>query len=163
MIVLHARVAATVTGFLTTDRSFHKEDILSLRLAVLHLLVTQVVDDLVRFILHGRVGRVFLTYITQILAITDYLLVAYGNITGSLVSHMHIMMLVAQTAQGTAHGDHVIIRVRTEYDHFLRIRVSTLRTIGIVGVRFTTRPSGNRMLDIIEYLDIYIIRRTIQG
>ena len=154
MIVLHARVAATVTGLLPTDRSFHKEDILPLRLAVLHLLVTQVVDDLVRLILHGRVGRVFLTYITQILAITDYLLVAYGNITGSLVSHMHIMMLVA-------HGDHVIIRVRTEYDHFLRIRVSTLRTIGIVGVRLATRPSGNRMLDIIEYLDIYVVSGTI--
>ena len=74
---------------------------------------------------------------------------------------MHIMMLVAQTTQGSAHGDHVIIRVRTEYDHFLRIRVSTLRTIGIVGVRLATRPSGNRMLDIVEYLDIYVVSGTI--
>ncbi len=73
------------------------------------------------------------------------------------------MMLVAQTTQGSAHGDHVVIRMRTEHDHLFRIRGGTLRTIRIVSVRLTARPSCDRMLDIVEYFDIYIIRRTIEG
>ena len=164
MVVLHARITASVAGLLPADRSLHEEHVLTLRSAILHLLITQVMDNLLRFLSYSRiVGRILIANITQILAITDHLLITHGDITGSLVSHMHVVMLVAQATQRTTHRDHVIIRMRAEDNHLFRIRQRPLRTAGIVGVRLATRPTGNRMLDIVEDLDIYIVCRTIQG
>ena len=164
MVVLHARITASVAGLLPADRSLHEEHVLTLRSAILHLLITQVMDNLLRFLSYSRiVGRILIANVTQILAITDHLLITHGDITGSLVSHMHVVMLIAQATQRTTHRDHVIIRVRAEDNHLFRIRQRPLRTTGIVGVRLATRPTGNRMLDIVEDLDIYIVCRTIQG
>ena len=164
MVVFHSRIAASVTGFFTTDRTFHEKHILAFRTTVFYLFITQVFNDFFRFILNRRTsGCILVANITQVFAITDYFFIAYGNISGCLVSNMYVMVLVTQTAQGSTHWNHIIIRVRTEYDYFLRIRSSTFRTIRVVRIRFTARPSGNGMLDIVEYLNIYIVCRTIQS
>ena len=76
---------------------------------------------------------------------------------------MHVVVLVAQPTQGATHRDHVIIRVRAEYDHLLRIGQRTLRPIGIVSIRLATRPSRDGMLNIVEDLNVYVIGRAIEG
>ena len=93
----------------------------------------------------------------------DYFFVTYGNVTGSFVSHVYVMLLFYQAADCTTHGDYVIIGMRREYDDTFRIRFRTFGTIGIVRIRFTTRPSGDGMLQIVEDLDIHIICRTKQS
>ena len=49
----------------------------------------------------------------------DNFFIAYGNVTGSFVSHMHVMFLLYQTTDGASHGDNVIIGMRRKYDHTL--------------------------------------------
>jgi len=73
---------------------------------------------------------------------------------------MNIVMLVAQTAQCSTHRDDIIVGMWTEYNDLLWIWIGTFRTIGVVGIRFATRPSGNSVLNIIEYLDVYIVSRS---
>ena len=41
-----------------------------------------------------------------------HLLIAHGNVAGGLISHMHIMALLHESAQGATHGDDIIIRMR---------------------------------------------------
>ena len=52
--------------------------------------------------------------------------------------------------------------MRREDDHTFRIRFCAFRTIGIISIRLTARPSGNGVLQIIEDFDIYIVRRTVK-
>ena len=49
-------------------------------------------------------------------------IVMHSHIPGSLVCHMHIMSVLHQAYEGTAHRDDVIIRMRREYHHPLRER-----------------------------------------
>lgn len=72
------------------------------------------------------------------------------------------MSLLYQTTQCSSHRDYIIIRMRREYNYTLREWFSTFRTISIVCVRFSTRPASNCVLQVIEYLNVYIICRTIQ-
>ena len=72
------------------------------------------------------------------------------------------MSLLNQTTDGSTHRDHIIIRMRREDNHTLREWFCTLRTISIVGIRFTTRPASNSVLQIIKYLNVHIVCRTIQ-
>ena len=76
---------------------------------------------------------------------------------------MYIVVLVAQTTKRSTHRNHIIIRMRTEDDHTLRIGSSPFRTIGIIRIRLTTRPSGDCMLNIIEDLDVHIVSRTVES
>ena len=88
---------------------------------------------------------------------TDYFFVAYGNVTGGFVSHVYIMLLLYQTTDGTSHRDNVVIGMRREYDHAFGIGLCTFRAIGVVCVRLAARPSGDGMLQVIEYLDVHVI------
>ena len=91
---------------------------------------------------------------------TNHFLIPYCNVTRCLISYMHFMFLLYQTANGTSHRNHVIIRMRRKYDNTFRERFGTFGTIRIVSIRFSTGPSGNSVLQIVEYLDIHIICRT---
>ena len=93
---------------------------------------------------------------------TNHFLITYGNVTGSFVSYVYLMLLFYQAAEGSTHGDNVVIRMRREDNHTFRIRFGTFRTISIVSIRFATRPSGDGMLQVVENLDIYIVSRTKQ-
>ena len=93
---------------------------------------------------------------------TNHFLITYGNVTGSFVSYVYLMLLFYQAAEGSTHGDNVVIRMRREDNHTFRIRFGTFRTVGIISIRFATRPSGDGMLQVIENLDIYIVSRTKQ-
>ena len=76
---------------------------------------------------------------------------------------MHIVVLLNQSADGSTHRNHIIIRMRREYDYSLREWVGTLRTIGIVGIWLSAWPSGDGVLQIIENLDVCIVGRTIES
>ena len=82
VLILHAGVATSMPCLLSANRPLHKEHILTLGLAILHLLVTQVMNDLVGLVADGRViGNIATAYITQVLAIADHLLITHGDIT----------------------------------------------------------------------------------
>ena len=76
---------------------------------------------------------------------------------------MHIVVLLYQSADGSSHRDNIIVWVWREYDNLLREWCCTLRAIGIIGIRLTTWPSGNGMLQVIENLDIGIVGRAIES
>ena len=93
---------------------------------------------------------------------TNYFLITYGNIAGSLVSYVHLMFLFYQTTECSTHGDYIIIWMRREDNHTFRVWFGTFRTVSIVSIRFATRPTCDSMLQIVEYLNIHIVCRTIQ-
>ena len=70
------------------------------------------------------------------------------------------MLLFYQTADSATHRDNIIIRMRRKYDNTFGIWLSALGTICIIGIGFTTRPTCNGMLQIVEYFNIYVIGRT---
>ena len=92
-----------------------------------------------------------------------YFLITYCDVAGCLVSQMHVVVLLNQTADGSAHRDNVIVWVWRKHYDTLWIWFGTLWTIGIVSVWFTTRPTGDRMLQVVENLDISIVCRTIES
>ena len=128
IVTLDPAVTGTCTGFFPADRAFHKEDITFFSFTF-HLFITEEMDDFFGFLLNRFVFRIFGTNVAQIFAIADYLFIPYGNIAGSFVSDMYIMMLFAQTMECTAHRDDIVIRMRTEDNHFLRIRSCTFGTV----------------------------------
>ena len=147
-----------MTRLPATNGALHEKHLLTLGLTILHLLIAQVVDDLLRLLRNsGIVRKITRGHIAEVFAIADYLFVAHGDIARGLVGHMHVVMLVAQTTQGAAHRDHVVVGMRTKHNHLLRIGQSALRTTGVVGIRFASRPARNRVLDIVEDLDVHII------
>ena len=128
IVTLDPAVTGTCTGFFPADRAFHKEDITFFSFTF-HLFITEEMDDFFGFLLNRFVFRIFGTNVAQIFAIADYLFIPYGNIAGSFVSDMYIVMLFAQTMECTAHRDDIVIRMRTEDNHFLRIRSCTFGTV----------------------------------
>ena len=94
---------------------------------------------------------------------TRYFFVANSDVARRLVSHMHLMTLLNQSAQRSTHRDNIVIGVRREDNHTLRIRRCTLWAIGIVGVRLTARPSRDGVLQVVKNLDVGIIGRTVQS
>ena len=91
-----------------------------------------------------------------------HLLIAYGNIARSLVCHMHVVTLLHQTADGAAHGYHIVIGMRRKDDHTLGERLGTLRTIRIIRIGLAAGPAGDGMLQVVEYLDVHIIGRAVK-
>src|SRR5574344_1908721 len=51
--------------------------------------------------------------------------------------------------------------MRTKHNHLLRKRIGSFGTVAVVCIGFTTRPSGDSMLQIIEDLYVYIVSRTV--
>ena len=76
---------------------------------------------------------------------------------------MHIMSLLNESAQCSAHRDYIIVGMWREDDHALREWVSTLRTIGIIGFWLTAWPACDGMLQVVEDPDIDLISRTIES
>ena len=101
VVTLDSAVTGTCTGF-PTDRTFHKEYIAFFSFTF-HLFITEEMDDFFSFLLNRFVFGIFGTNVAQIFAIADYFFIPYGNIAGSFVSDMHIVMLFTQTVECTAH------------------------------------------------------------
>ena len=53
--------------------------------------------------------------------------------------------------------------MRREDHHVLGEGISPFGTVGVVGIRFATRPTGDGVLQVIEYLDVAVVRRSIES
>ena len=68
---------------------------------------------------------------------------------------MDVVSLVHQADEGTAHGNHVVVRMGRENEHLFGERGRLDRTGVVVdGAGLATRPAGNRMLEVVENLDV---------
>ena len=50
--------------------------------------------------------------------------------------------------------------MRREDEHRLRVRQCRYRSLAVVSIRLSARPSGNGMLEVVEHLDIDLVVRT---
>ena len=139
------------------NQSLDGQDVACIHVTVFLLL--QVFTDFSIFVIDDLVFAVVEDLVEPVDEVqeADNFFIAYGNVTGSFVSHMHVMFLLYQTTDGASHGDNVIIGMRRKYDHTFWIGLCTLRTIGVVSIRLAARPSGDGMLQVIEYLDVHVI------
>ena len=48
-----------------------------------------------------------------------------------------------------------------EYYHALGIGICAFGTVGVVSIGLTAGPTGDGVLKIVEYLDVYVVGRTI--
>ena len=92
-----------------------------------------------------------------------HLLVAYSDVARCLVSHVNLVLLLNQAADGATHRDNVIVWVRREDNHLLWEWLRTLWAISIVSVRLATRPSGDGVLQVVENLDVGIVCRAVES
>jgi hypothetical protein len=90
------------------------------------------------------------------------LLIAHSDIARSLVSNMHIVVLLHQSADGSTHRDDIIVGVGREHDNSFWIWSSALWAGTIVDTWFAARPSGDGMLQFVENLDIYQSGLTVE-
>ncbi|SRR5260221_7499796 len=85
------------------------------------------------------------------------ILIKYGDVSRRLIGHVDLMPLVDQTDKRTAHGNDVVIGMGTENDCALGKGFCALRTMGVVGIRLSSRPSANSMLKLVEYFYVHLV------
>ena len=90
-------------------------------------------------------------------------IVMHGHIARGLVCHMHVVSLLHKADKGSAHRDHIVVGVRREDNHTLRERRRRHGTRRVVSIGFASRPAGNRMLQVVEDLDIDCVVRDTDG
>ena len=156
-------VSTSCARFATADQTFDGQDI-----ACIHIAVFFVFQEFTDFGVLFTDHLIFTVYKDLVESVDEmheanYFFIAYGNVSRSLVSYMDFMFLFYQAADRTTHRDHIVIGMRRKYDYSFRIWFCTFRTICVVCFRFTPRPSGNGVLQVVEYLDIYVISRSEEG
>ena len=72
------------------------------------------------------------------------------------------MSLLYQTDECTSHRDDVVVRVRGENEHILRERCGRNRPCAVVSVRFSARPSRNRVLEVVEHVYVNFVERALE-
>ena len=70
---------------------------------------------------------------------------------------MHIVSLIHQPHQRTTHRDHVIIRVRAEYNYIFLCWLRPFRPLAVICIGFASGPACNGVLQFIKYLDVDIV------
>ena len=94
--------------------------------------------------------------LTQEIQMPQCAVVPHGNAAGGLVRHMYFMTLVAQSDECSAHGDDVVIRVRTEYHH-------AFGECGIGIIRLSARPTSDGSLQRAKHFDVDVVRIAAAG
>ena len=87
--------------------------------------------------------------------------VAHCDIGICLEGDAHVVTLLYQPADCTAHRHHSVVGMRAEDEHTLGVGGHALGPVSIVGVWLTPRPTCDGVLQVVEYLDIDIICRVI--
>ena len=91
-----------------------------------------------------------------------YLLVVDGNVSACLVSYAHVVPLCDEPLDGSSHGDDVVVGMWREDEHPLGIWCRPLWAIGVVSAGLATRPSSDGVLQVVENLDVGIVRRAVE-
>ena len=84
-----------------------------------------------------------------------HLLIPHGDIARGLIGHMHIVLLLHQSSDGSSHGDDIVVRMGREHHHPFRIGFGTLRTGRIVYIGLSTRPSRDGVLQFVKHFDVH--------
>ena len=134
------------TGFTTTNQTFDSQNVTTVHITI--FLLFQEITYFCIFLIDNLICTVIEELVESVdeMHETNYFFVANGDITGSFVSYVYFMFLLYQTTKRTTHRNNVIIRMRRENDYTFRIRFCTFRTVGVISIRFATRPSGNGVL-----------------
>jgi uncharacterized protein (UPF0548 family) len=82
---------------------------------------------------------------------------------GSQRNQAHIVPLLDEAVDRSAHAHHGILRLRAENQAALRIRPRPLRAIGVILVRLAARPAGDRVLELVEDADVELVGRALLG
>ena len=93
----------------------------------------------------------------------EYLFVAHSDIAAGLIGHVHLVFLLHQALERAAHRDDVVVGVRREDDHALLRRLGALGAIAVVGVRLAAGPTGDGVLQVVEYLYVDVVGRAVDG
>ena len=70
---------------------------------------------------------------------------------------MHVVTLMLQPDERTAHADDIVVGVRREDQHRFREWAALDRTEGIVGIGLAAGPSGNCMLEVVENVYVQLV------
>ena len=146
MILRNTVIATSIARLTTTDQALHCENSLIIPIALFFLLqvghnftVTNL-DNLVR-----AIGKELVKTIDEV-HIKPHFFIGHSYVTRCLVGNMHIVLLLHQPTDGTAHRDDIIVGMGREHHHPFGIGFGTLRTSRVINIRFTSGPTGNRML-----------------
>ncbi len=69
-----------------------------------------------------------------------------GDVPAGLIGNMHIVPLIGQGDQRAAHGDHIVIRMRTEQDDPFFGGFGAFGPVGIISIGLAAGPAGNGAL-----------------
>ena len=148
-IVIEAERTVCPAGLAAADGSLDGEKFLRLRLSG-HLGVDDCLDT---------VELVRKAELMSRIHVLENHIVVDGEVSGCLISHVDIVSLMNQADECTSHGNHIVIRMRRENEDLLRIRLGRDRPLAVIGIRFSARPSGNGMLEVIEHVNVYLVIR----
>ena len=96
-------------------------------------------------------------HLTRRIDILHHHIVLHAVITRGLVGNMHLVLLLHQTHEGTAHADHIVVGMGREDQHALREWRGFHGARRIVGIGLTTRPPRNGVLQVVEDPDVDFI------
>ena len=162
MLTVDTTILTSQSCLSATNQTFQSENLFGVEIAfffvfdkVLHPLVA-VLDHLV-----GAVGEDGVETIDEVHE-TSYLFIPHGDVARGLIGHMHIVLLLHQSSDGTTHGDHVVVGVGREHDNAFGIGLGTLRTRGVVYVGLATGPSRDGVLQFVEHFDVHKTCLTVE-
>jgi hypothetical protein len=91
------------------------------------------------------------------------LAVRHAQAAGSQRDQAHIMPLLDETVDRSAHAGDGILRLGAENQAALRIRPRPLGAVGVILVRLAARPAGDRVLELVEDADVELVGRALLG
>jgi hypothetical protein len=96
-------ISTSCTGFTTTNQTFDSQNITTVHITVFLLL--QEIAYFYIFFIDNQVFAVIENLIESVdeMHETNHFLITYGDITGSFVSYVYLMLLFYQTAKRTTH------------------------------------------------------------
>src|SRR5699024_1721718 len=153
-------IASGSFGFTLADKTFNVLNLFRIRLCRLFIL-----NKIFDFCQH-LIG-LFLIQIKHFMIIgyevrkANDSVIKNGNIARSLVGYMDFMALVNQPEQRAAHRYYVIIGVRAVNKDSFWEWFRSFRTIGIISIELASGPTGNSVLELVEYFDIYIVSSSV--
>ena len=162
MLGRQSHVSAGSCGLTAADEGFEVEHLAGVLIA--HLDIAEEMHILVILSRHIRVlEQPELVVALEKIEESYHLVITHGDTSAGLVSHMHIMSLFDQSCKGASHRYHIVVGVRREDQHILRIGLSAFGAIRVIGIRLAAGPSGDGMLEVVEDLDVTVVGRLKAG
>ena len=125
-------------GFGAADRTLQVEQ--GARFGLALLLAGDDLADLVHM--------VAVTQFARGIDVLQHDVVVYGHVARGLIGHMHVVSLLYEADERSAHRDHVVIGVGREDHHAFREGRRGHGARRVVGVGLAARPARNRVLHV---------------